>query len=72
MSKWRLLVAASVLFVGLILKLHSYSVAFRSEQLFAKLGNMAFYLFIFGNILPATNYVHPAECVKMSNRCFRY
>lgn len=34
--------------------------AFRKEQLFAKLGNIAFYAFIAGNILLTYNYIHPA------------
>jgi len=34
--------------------------AFKRKQLFAKLGNAAFYAFIAGNILLAYNYFHPA------------
>lgn len=33
---------------------------FKKEQLFARLGNAAFYLLIFGNILLTYNYIHPA------------
>ena len=34
--------------------------AFRKDQLFAKLGNAAFYIFILGNIFLSYNYIHPA------------
>lgn len=34
--------------------------AFKKEQLLAKLGNIAFYAFILGNILLTYNYIHPA------------
>lgn len=34
--------------------------AFKKEQLFASLGNAAFYAFIAGNILLTYNYIHPA------------
>ncbi len=34
--------------------------AFKKEKLFEKLGNVAFYAFILGNILLTYNYVHPA------------
>ncbi|MEK7533855.1 MAG: glycosyltransferase family 39 protein [Patescibacteria group bacterium] len=34
--------------------------AFKKEQLFSKLGNAAFYILIFGNILLTYNYVHPS------------
>lgn len=34
--------------------------AFKKKELFAKLGNIAFYAFIAGNILLTYNYIHPA------------
>lgn len=36
------------------------SYVFKKEELFAKLGNIAFYTFILGNILLTYNYNHPA------------
>ncbi len=36
------------------------SFALKKEELFAKLGNIAFYAFILGNILLTYNYIHPA------------
>lgn len=34
--------------------------AFKKKELFAKLGNIAFYAFIIGNIILTYNYVHPS------------
>lgn len=36
------------------------SFSFKKEQLFAKLGNIAFYTFILGNIFLTYSYIHPA------------